>query len=89
MSLKGIAAELGLTAKQLKPMIAGNNQLKRLGFDGDRPCKPLEIKAAFEAHIEQGPILEAEEKTIGIVQGAQGQRWYELVLTGVESHAGR
>ncbi len=42
----------------------------------------------LEAHIEQGPILENEEKTIGIVTDAQGQRWYEMTLTGVESHAG-
>ncbi|HEX5691929.1 MAG TPA: hydantoinase/carbamoylase family amidase, partial [Roseiflexaceae bacterium] len=41
-----------------------------------------------EAHIEQGPILEAEKKTIGVVTGAQGQRWYEITLTGEEMHAG-
>ena len=45
-------------------------------------------RAYFEAHIEQGPILEAAEKPIGIVQGAQGQRWYEITVTGQEAHAG-
>ena len=45
-------------------------------------------RAFFEAHIEQGPILEAEEKTIGVVTGAQGQRWYEVTVTGQEAHAG-
>ena len=46
------------------------------------------LHAYFEAHIEQGPILVEEGTTIGIVPDAQGQRWYELTLTGVESHAG-
>src|SRR5215467_8831585 len=44
--------------------------------------------AFFEAHIEQGPILERQDKTIGAVTGAQGQRWYEISWTGMESHAG-
>ena len=44
--------------------------------------------AYFEAHIEQGPVLEAENVEIGVVTGAQGQRWYEATVTGRESHAG-
>lgn len=44
--------------------------------------------AYFEAHIEQGPILEAEHKTIGAVTGAQGQCWYQLTLSGRAAHAG-
>jgi acetylornithine deacetylase/succinyl-diaminopimelate desuccinylase-like protein len=42
----------------------------------------------LEAHIEQGPILEAAKKPIGVVTGAQGQRWYEITVTGREAHAG-
>ncbi len=62
-------------------------ELARIGYAGDAPVgKP--IHAAFELHIEQGPILEAEDVTIGVVHAAQGQRWYEVVLTGQESHAG-
>lgn len=63
-------------------------ELSRIGYKG--PLTPGEraIKAYFEAHIEQGPILEAEEKTIGVVTGAQGQRWFEVTVTGAESHAG-
>jgi beta-ureidopropionase / N-carbamoyl-L-amino-acid hydrolase len=62
-------------------------ELARIGYAGDRPMgKP--IHAAFELHIEQGPILEAEGKTIGVVHAAQGQRWYEVIYTGQESHAG-
>lgn len=44
--------------------------------------------AYFEAHIEQGPILEAEGKTVGVVTGAQGLYWYDIMVTGMESHAG-
>lgn len=68
--------------------ITMGEELQRIGYAGDQEVGGREVKAYFEAHIEQGPILEAEEKTIGIVTDAQGQRWYELSLTGVESHAG-
>jgi N-carbamoyl-L-amino-acid hydrolase len=60
--------------------------LERIGYKGDRQTQP--VGAYFEAHIEQGPILEEEQRTIGVVSGAQGQRWYEITLTGMEAHAG-
>ncbi|MCG8694199.1 MAG: Zn-dependent hydrolase [Minwuiales bacterium] len=63
-------------------------ELDRIGYLGDQDCGDHKFGAFFETHIEQGPILEAEEKTIGVVAGAQGQRWFELTLTGAESHAG-
>jgi N-carbamoyl-L-amino-acid hydrolase len=63
-------------------------ELDRIGYLGDQEPGARPIGTFFEAHIEQGPILEAEDKTIGVVTGAQGQRWYELTLTGAESHAG-
>lgn len=63
-------------------------ELQRIGYAGDEEVGGRDVYAYFEAHIEQGPILEVEEKTIGIVTDAQGQRWYEMSLTGVESHAG-
>ena len=63
-------------------------ELKRIGYAGTEPVGGREVHAFFETHIEQGPILEAEGQTIGVVTDAQGQRWYELVLTGQESHAG-
>ena len=63
-------------------------ELARIGYDGPEEVGGRDIHAYFEAHIEQGPILEDEEISIGVVTGAQGQRWYELTLTGVESHAG-
>ena len=62
-------------------------ELQRIGYAGSESMgRPLH--AYFEAHIEQGPILVEEGTTIGVVTDAQGQRWYEITLTGVESHAG-
>jgi len=56
---------------------------------GDFMTRPQRaIDSFFEIHIEQGPILEAAEIPIGIVTGAYAQRWYEVTLTGMESHAG-
>jgi N-carbamoyl-L-amino-acid hydrolase len=63
-------------------------ELQRIGYAGSEEVGGRPVHAYFEAHIEQGPILEDEEITIGVVTDAQGQRWYEATLTGVESHAG-
>src|SRR3546814_498853 len=63
-------------------------ELKRIGYLGDMPVGGRPFKAFFEAHIEQGPILEADKRTIGVVQGIQGMRWFEVTVTGAESHAG-
>ena len=63
-------------------------ELERIGDKGDVPCGGRPLAAFFEVHIEQGPILEAEGKPIGVVTGAQGQRWFEVTVAGRESHAG-
>lgn len=63
-------------------------ELARIGYAGPDPVGGRPVAAYFEAHIEQGPILEAEGRTIGVVTDAQGQRWYEITLTGQEAHAG-
>lgn len=63
-------------------------ELERIGFKGSKPVGNHPLSAFFELHIEQGPILEAEDKTIGVVTGVQGMRWYEVTVTGRESHAG-
>ena len=68
--------------------IAFGEALAKIGYRGPAPVGGRSTAAYFEAHIEQGPILEAEGKTIGIVTGAQGQRWYEVTVTGQEAHAG-
>jgi len=63
-------------------------ELERIGFAGPAPVGGRKVGAYFEAHIEQGPILEDQKKPIGVVTGAQGQRWYEITVTGQEAHAG-
>lgn len=79
--------EYGLSRADLDGRTIGE-ELKRIGYAGDQPVGGRPFKAFFEAHIEQGPILEAEKKTIGVVQGIQGMRWFEVTITGSESHAG-
>jgi N-carbamoyl-L-amino-acid hydrolase len=64
------------------------DELERIGFKGPEPVGNRPIKALFELHIEQGPILEAEGKDIGVVTHGQGLRWIEVTVTGVESHTG-
>src|SRR5437870_2161526 len=68
--------------------VALGAELERIGFAGPAPVGNRPVKAYFEAHIEQGPILEAAGLPVGIVTGAQGQRWYEVTVTGQEAHAG-
>src|ERR1700756_2706348 len=63
-------------------------ELARIGFAGPEPVGGRPVAAYFQAHIEQGPILEAAGLPIGVVTGAQGQRWYEVTVTGQEAHAG-
>ena len=62
--------------------------LQRIGYAGNTPVGERAVDAYFEAHIEQGPILEREAKVIGVVTGALGQRWYDCVWTGQDAHAG-
>ncbi len=62
--------------------------LDAIGYHGAEPAQPFPADAYFELHIEQGPILEREHKTIGIVTGAQAQVWYDAVVIGQDSHAG-
>ncbi len=64
------------------------DELDRIGYRGTEPSGQRKLGAHFELHIEQGPILEAEDKTIGIVTGVQGMRWFEVNVTGAEGHAG-
>jgi N-carbamoyl-L-amino-acid hydrolase len=78
----------GLATPDNVTRVTMGEELRRIGFAGPEPCGGQKVKAYFEAHIEQGPILEAAGKPIGIVEGAQGQRWYEITVTGQEAHAG-
>ncbi len=64
------------------------DELKRIGWVGDEVVGDRKMRAMFELHIEQGPILEAEKKDIGVVTHGQGLRWIECTITGKESHTG-
>ena len=64
------------------------DELERIGWKGDEPAGARRMHAMFELHIEQGPILEAEGKAIGVVTHGQGLRWIECTVTGKESHTG-
>jgi N-carbamoyl-L-amino-acid hydrolase len=62
--------------------------LEAIGYKGDAAAGTVPMQAMFELHIEQGPILEAEQKVIGVVTGVQGMRWYEVDVFGRDAHTG-
>ncbi|WP_306051674.1 Zn-dependent hydrolase [Oceaniradius stylonematis] len=64
------------------------DELERIGWKGEEKVGDRKMHAFFELHIEQGPILEAEGKDIGVVTHGQGLRWIECTVTGKESHTG-
>ena len=64
------------------------DELERIGWVGDEEVGARKMHAFFELHIEQGPILEAENKDIGVVTHGQGLSWMQVTLTGRESHTG-
>jgi beta-ureidopropionase / N-carbamoyl-L-amino-acid hydrolase len=75
-------------AKRDAEGISVGEALNAIGYAGPRAVTGHAVGAYFEAHIEQGPILEDQGKTIGVVLGALGQKWFDLTLKGVEAHAG-
>lgn len=62
--------------------------LQAIGYRGPEKCGQHPLSAFFELHIEQGPLLEAEGKEIGVVNGIQGIRWFEVTITGQDAHSG-
>lgn len=64
------------------------DELKRIGWQGDEAVGARKMHALFELHIEQGPILEAEGKDIGVVTHGQGLSWVQVTVTGRDSHTG-
>jgi len=63
-------------------------ELERIGYIGTEEPGDHPIGAYFETHIEQGPVLEDNDITIGVVTGVLGIRWYDCTVTGMEAHAG-
>ncbi|KJZ21192.1 Zn-dependent hydrolase [Loktanella sp. S4079] len=64
------------------------DELERIGWKGDEKVGDRKMHAFFELHIEQGPILEAENKQIGVVTHGQGLWWLQVTLTGKDAHTG-
>jgi len=79
--------ETALSARDAQG-ISVRDELAAIGYAGADPVGGRPVDAYFEAHIEQGPILEHEEKTVGVVTGSLGLRWYDVTVTGMEMHAG-
>ena len=67
---------------------AFGEELERIGWKGEEEVGARKMHAYYELHIEQGPILEAEDKDIGVVTHCQGLWWLEFTLTGREAHTG-
>ncbi len=64
------------------------DELNRIGYAGPSPCPGIVPHAFVELHVEQGPVLEAEGITIGVVERVQGISWQEVIVTGQSNHAG-
>ena len=64
------------------------DELEAIGYADGAPIGTVKLGSYFEAHIEQGPILEAEDTVIGVVTGSLGLRWWDVTVTGMEAHAG-
>ncbi len=77
-----------ILSQQDRDGITVGEALRSIGYAGTDAVSPKSFGAYFEAHIEQGPVLEANDTTIGVVTGALGQRWFDVVITGAEAHAG-
>ncbi len=85
----------GLALEEALDLVAADDgarlgdELERIGYAGPVPCPRASAPHAYvELHIEQGPILEAEGVTIGVVEGVQGISWTEIVIAGQSAHAG-
>jgi N-carbamoyl-L-amino-acid hydrolase len=68
--------------------VSFGDALRAIGYAGAAPVGGRRLGAYFEAHIEQGPLLENTGNTIGVVTGALGQRWFDVTVTGMDAHAG-
>jgi N-carbamoyl-L-amino-acid hydrolase len=79
--------ELAYAARDADGRSVGD-ELQRIGYVGEQQPGDRPVGAYFEAHIEQGPVLEDHGKTIGVVVGVLGIRWYDCTVTGFEAHAG-
>jgi N-carbamoyl-L-amino-acid hydrolase len=85
----GLALEDALDVRAADDGARVGDELLRIGYAGPTPCPVASAPHAFvELHIEQGPVLEDEDVTIGVVTGVQGISWTELTVVGQSAHAG-
>ena len=82
MSVEAARATIGIDGETVGAC------LDRIGYAGEAPCGAPAIHAFLELHIEQGPVLESEGVTIGVVEGVQGISWTEYTFEGASAHAG-
>lgn len=64
------------------------DELVRIGYKGDAPCRRFPVYAYYELHIEQGPMLERQKKRIGAPKGILCLHWYDVYLTGEANQVG-
>ncbi len=83
----GMSVEEALAIEGIDGATVGG-ELDRIGYLGPAPIPAPAPHAFVELHVEQGPVLEAEELTIGAVTGVQGISWTEVSVTGQSNHAG-
>ncbi len=83
----GMALEDALEIEGIDGAIVGD-ELTRIGYAGSAPLPGPVPHAFVELHIEQGPVLEVEDITIGAVTGVQGISWQQVTITGQSNHAG-
>jgi len=84
---KAFTLEHAYAARDIEGKSVGE-ELARIGYIGEQEPGDHPIGAYFETHIEQGPVLEDHDVTIGVVQGVLGIRWFDCTVTGMEAHAG-
>ncbi|MBK0326212.1 M20 family metallo-hydrolase [Rhodobacteraceae bacterium F11138] len=84
---KGFAGVLDRASVQGEAGADYFDELDRIGYAGQR-LADFDILAYYELHIEQGPVLETADVAVGIVEGIQGVRWFEVELQGQDAHAG-
>ena len=84
----GLYSTQDILARQDVDGVTVGDALDAIRYRGSEPVGALKLGAFVEVHIEQGPLLEAESKTIGVVDRGQGVIWYDGSIVGASAHTG-
>jgi beta-ureidopropionase / N-carbamoyl-L-amino-acid hydrolase len=84
----GLYSTQDILARQDIDGVTVGDALDAIRYRGSEPVGALKLGAFVEVHIEQGPLLEAESKTIGVVDRGQGVIWYDGSIVGAAAHTG-